>query len=250
MKRITILIAVIMLMCSSIFAQNDLTLVATQAEFAYNAGDFSKAAKLYRQLIDAGVKNGEVYFNLGNTYYQLKDLGHALLFYRRAESFMPRDENLRLNMMRVRVQRGDGISAESGIDWQIVHLTSDILSRDELIWLLIGVLWLGCSLGIAYYLQPSRRAVLKWMAMFNIVMFGVVGGLCLIRIVVQDTHLPAVILAENVSVMTGPGSDYLEIFTLHAASEIRIIETKDEWVRFQLPDLREGWIKESNLELV
>lgn len=249
MKHI-ITLAVMLLMCSSVFSQNDFESLASQAEVAYNAGDFGSAAKLYGQLIKAGVKNGEIYFNLGNTYYQLKDFGHALLFYRRAELFTPRDENLRLNMMRVRAQRVDGVSTESGIDWQIVHLTSDTLSIDELVWLLIGLLWLCCSLGIVYYIKPARRAVLKWMGALSFALLVVASALCLIRVVVHDKHLSAVIVSENVSVMTGPANDYLEIFILHAASEIRVIETKDGWVRFQLPDLREGWIEESNLEII
>src|SRR6266496_6146874 len=79
--------------------------LAQQAETAYLKGDFQLAANLYRQLIDQGVKRNEVYFDLGNAYYQLHDLGRALINYRRAEVIAPRDEALRLNLARVRVQR-------------------------------------------------------------------------------------------------------------------------------------------------
>ena len=50
--------------------------------------------------------------------------------------------------------------------------------------------------------------------------------------------------------MTGPGTDYVEIFELHSAAEIRIVEERNHWVRFQLPDLREGWIEDRSLEVI
>jgi SH3-like domain-containing protein len=50
--------------------------------------------------------------------------------------------------------------------------------------------------------------------------------------------------------MSGPGEDYLELYRLYAAAELRVLETHDDWARFVLPDGRQGWVERDNIELI
>jgi len=224
--------------------------LAQQAETAYLKGDFKVAADLYQQLIDQGVKRSEVYFDLGNAYYQLHDLGRALFNYRRAEAITPRDEDLRLNLARIRVQRVDGTVAEAGILGQIAGLTSDWLSISELSWIVIALLWLCCGFTAAYLWRADWRKQVRWAILISSILFIIVSMLALTHIVLDASRKPAVIVGDTVSVMTGPGTNYVVIFELHTAAEIRIVEERNHWVRFQLPDLREGWIDEQSVEVI
>ena len=56
----------------------------------YNAGHYVEAVRLYQQLVDQGVDNVELYYNLGNAYTRIDDLGHAILNYTRAQRLDPR----------------------------------------------------------------------------------------------------------------------------------------------------------------
>ncbi|MGE5604395.1 MAG: hypothetical protein ACM3YE_01730 [Bacteroidota bacterium] len=42
-----------------------------EANNAYQKGDFTKAAELYRQLYEEGYFNGNLLYNLGNTHFKL-----------------------------------------------------------------------------------------------------------------------------------------------------------------------------------
>jgi tetratricopeptide (TPR) repeat protein len=72
--------------------------------------DPDKARDLYRQSVmsleriaDQGdVHNGKLYYNIGNTYFKMHDLGRAILNYRRAEVLLPNDPNLRQNLAYAR----------------------------------------------------------------------------------------------------------------------------------------------------
>jgi uncharacterized protein YgiM (DUF1202 family) len=55
---------------------------------------------------------------------------------------------------------------------------------------------------------------------------------------------------KAVQVMSGPGEKYLELFELHTAAEVTIVDTRGEWTRFHLPDGREGWIPNAAIERV
>jgi tetratricopeptide (TPR) repeat protein len=249
-KKLIALLLLIVLSQTVIWAADNLLTTAQQADAAYSKGDFKTAANLYHQLLDQGVKRSEIYFNLGNAYYQLQDLGRALVNYRRAQLSTPRDEDLQLNLTRVRVQRVDGLMPESGLAGQLVELTSDSLSLSELSWIVVALFWLCCGFVAAYIWRTDWRKNIRWVILISSLLFMFVAILTLTRIVVDNSLKRAVIIGDSVAVMTGPGDDYLEIFELHAAAEIRIVETHNDWVRFQLPDLREGWIQALAIEVI
>jgi tetratricopeptide (TPR) repeat protein len=249
MKRFVVFIVVIIMSLSLVRAVDNEDL-AQQAETAYATEKFKIAVSLYQQLLEQGVNRSEIYFNLGNAYYELHDLGRSLVNYRRAEAIAPRDEDLRLNLARIRVQRLDGRFTDIGIAELIVNFTSQWLSPSELIWTVIVLWWLCWGLFAAYLWRITWQQWLRWAILASGVVFILVGVLILIHIIVDEARKPAIIVNDTVSVMSGPGTHYLKIFELHSAAEIRIVEERNHWVRFQLPDLREGWIEDQSLEVI
>ena len=247
MKLLLVLLMMIGLFQGAITNVDDLS---QKAESAYTKGEYQEAAKLYQQLIDTGARNPEIYFNLGNTYYQLHDLGRSLLNYRRAEQFTPRDEDLRLNVARVRAQRIDPPVAYVGIGDQIAQWVSSLLSNSEAGQIILVLWWITCGSLSAYTLLPHWR---KWARLAAIITGAILifaGVLSAIRVVVDQSSPLAIVVSENASVLTGPDSQYMQIFELHAAGEVRIMERQNDWVRIQLPDLQEGWVKADSIEII
>jgi tetratricopeptide (TPR) repeat protein len=220
--------------------------LSQEAETAYTKGDYREAAKLYQQMIDSGVRKAEVYFNLGNADYQLHDLGRALVNYRRAEQFIPRDEDLRLNIARVRAQRVDAPNAYVAVGDQIAEWESAWLSNLEAGRIVLFLWWISCGCFIAYFLIPYHRKWARWGAIVSLIVLVFIGIVTGIRVIVDNTY--AVIISSTASVLTGPDTKYMQIFELHAAGEVRIMERRNDWVRVQLPDLQEGWVKSDSIE--
>ena len=71
-------------------------------------------------------------------------------------------------------------------------------------------------------------------------------GLLSARVYVETQQPVAVVLSETVEVMSGPGDNYLPLFSLYEAMEIRVLEERDGWLRFALADGRQGWIDKAN----
>ena len=79
-----------------------------------------KAKMLYQSSVmrferiaeDGGIKNGKLYYNIGNAYFRMNDLGMAILNYRRAETLIPGDTNLQHNLQYARSRRTDRIEEE------------------------------------------------------------------------------------------------------------------------------------------
>lgn len=187
--------------------------------------------------VDAGV-----YFNLGNAYFESTDLGHALLNYRRAQQYIPRDADLNRNLALTRALRVDVQGEDLSVIDNLATSTEGILTRDEFAWMvfLVWVGWCG-SIGV-WIARPIWRSRLRPLFIVLTPMLLLGGILLLGRVYVEATRPPAVITAFQTEMMSGAGTNYVPLFTLYSAAEGRILEQRGDWVRFLLPDERQGWL--------
>lgn len=231
--------------------QGENTLVTfTQANAAYENGDYAQAITLYHTLESLFIEDAHVYYNLGNAYYQTGDMGRALLYYLRAQTLMPRDSDLIANIALVRAERVDIQSDETGILEGLAALTTGILQVFELA-ALVGLVWAFWCVEVTVFIVQRRwRETLRG-PLLVVGAVVVTGGMLLVsRIYVAENRPAAVITAARVQVMSGPGTDYLPLYPLYAAAEIRLMESRMEWVRFSLPDGRQGWLPEDVIIMI
>ena len=94
-----------------------------QADSAYNKKNFQDALYYYQAAAEKDGVSSDLYYNMGNTYYRLGDLGHAVLNYRRALALDPSNEEARLNLEFVRTKITDKPEDDSTF-LRNVHLKS------------------------------------------------------------------------------------------------------------------------------
>ena len=70
---------------------------------------FREARDKFQAAVDAGIENGQLYYNLGNTHLRLGEIGRAIANYRRAERLTPGDGRLKANLRFARSLRRDHI---------------------------------------------------------------------------------------------------------------------------------------------
>lgn len=221
-----------------------------QASAAYAAGDYPKAVSLYETVVKNQVTDGRVYFNLGNAYYQMGDLGYALLNYRRAQEVMPRDDDLKVNITRIRGERFDVQGDDTEFLNSLAALTMEVMTLNELSWLAFG-LWTLCFVVIFIrILRAGWRETLRIPVVVIAMLLLTAAALLGSRLYLTLARPSAVVVEETVLVMSGPGDSYLKHFEIHSAAEIRVLESRGDWVRFALPDGRQGWIPEKSIARV
>ena len=75
-----------------------------------------------------------------------------------------------------------------------------------------------------------------------ILLIGVIG-LWGIRAYTESSGSQAIVLAQEVEVLSGPGDQYITEFTLHSGAKVGLLESRGEWHRLTLPgDELQGWI--------
>jgi tetratricopeptide (TPR) repeat protein len=241
MKRIG-LVLLALLFAQQVMGQGDALTLFAQANTTYESGDYARAIALYHAVEAVSIEDSRVYYNLGHAYYQVGDTGQALLYYLRAQVLNPRDGDLSANIALVRTERVDIEGDETGILDGLAALTTGVLHLLELV-TLIGLAWaLWCGLLAVHIVQPRWREMLRG-PLLVIGVLTLLGGLLLVsRVYVAENRPAAVVVAPRAQVMSGPGADYLPLYPLYAAAEIRLVDSRDGWIRFSLPDGRQGWL--------
>jgi len=68
------------------------------ANLAAARGDYTSAVSDYRRLVDAGVRDPDVFFNLGTAFAQAGEYSSAILNYERALDLRPNDDETQANL--------------------------------------------------------------------------------------------------------------------------------------------------------
>lgn len=231
-------------------AQDNVDDVLLEANRQYQLGDYNSAILLYESMIDMGVQDSAIYFNLGSAYYQTGALGFSLVNFRRAERFIPRDHDLNIALGQIRSERIDLLGDDRSFIDGIASLSIGVLSVSEL-WVLILMLWTLWLVSLSLFvLMPSRRLGLRPIVVVIGVLFFVVMALGGVRWYVEAERPAAVVVVESTDVYSGADDDYLVLYRLSEAAEVRVLGVDDNWIRIVVPDGRQGWIFAAHVSYV
>jgi tetratricopeptide (TPR) repeat protein len=214
---------------------------------------YREASELFEQLVRSGFEHPDVYYNLGNAYFKVNDLGRAVLNYRRAERFTPSDadlaENLRAAKSKVLDQEPDRRPPELVRTLLFWHYETSLL--------FLAKAALGCYLLLCAALGAHifvRKAPLRWLAKALAVLTVALTLSCAVRLYQDKTQKVAVVLAAEAPVRTGYSEKETAKFTVHAGAELRVEDTREvegaRWLKVALSTDLRGWIRGDAVEVV
>ncbi len=223
------------------------------------ATDPEGAKALYQKAIlrferiaeEGGVRNGKLYYDLGNAYFLGGDLGRAILNYHRAKRYLPNDVNLLQNLAYVRSQRSDRIDEPQNTRvlktlffW---HYDLSVRTRTLLFVPAFLALWL-CAVVRLFVRRPGLNAAIALCAVASLSLFGSLA----VDAVAQAKDASGVIVAPEVLARKGNGETYQPSFEepLHAGTELSLVEDRGEWCNIRLRDGRTCWVPAQAMELV
>ncbi len=231
------------------FRQGD-KLAATDPETAKDY--YLKSAMRFERIIREGeIENGKLYYNIGNAYFRINDIGRAILNYRRAMQYIPNDPNLNQNLKYARAMRFDKI--EEGQKTKVFktlffwHYDFSTKTRVVIFILCFALIWITAAVRLFL-----KRTYLNWAC-------TLLTGLSLVflvslafDVVSLRTTRPGVIIDVEVVARKGNSETYAPSFkdSLHSGTEFILLEDRGKWFQIQLPDSRSCWIPAKSVELI
>ncbi|MBC2716277.1 MAG: hypothetical protein HF978_13290 [Desulfobacteraceae bacterium] len=207
--------------------------------------EFTKIAK-------SGIKNGQLFYNLGNTYLKQENLGQAVLWYERALTLIPRDPDLQFNLKYACGLVKDKSEEHTSPLIKSLFFWNYILSFSEIIWLSIGFsicFWLMAALRLVF--AKRLRSLFSNIIYYTLMNISAVLILTSFNNYYQFTYAKqAIILPEKISIRSGLSDDSTELFVLHAGSKIKIQSEKNDYVKIYFSDGKLGWIRRSSIGII
>jgi hypothetical protein len=242
-----------------------------EANGAYEAGDFAGAETEYRDLLESGYREPEVYYNLAAALYKQGRLGRALASLHKARRLAPRDGDILYNLEFLRsLTRDKLLAGNRGPLESLFRKLHRSLTLSETLWIafLLQAIAVLLLLGIVYWEAPFVRRLVRVLYFAHPLRFGglrprtvhrvhlalvlVLLGLAVVsagtKIVGERMRTWAVVVRDEVDVTSGPGRDYTVEFVLHEGTEVALEEERGRWARIGLPGGLSGWVEREALE--
>lgn len=211
----------------------------------------------FESLVDGGVRNGRLFYNLANTYLRLGDVGRAILNYKRALKLMPGDVQVQRNLdfarkrCEVRIRKpASSAMVETLLFW---HFGTSTAARSRIALAAYSLFWL---LALGSLFLPRRIPALSWLKVVTAVL-AIAVGTSAIWDIRPSAQREGVLISEDIVVRKGNGEYYDPQFEkpLPAGVEFQMLERRQDvdgrnWYRIQLSDGKDGWIRADQADLV
>ncbi|MBP3354536.1 MAG: tetratricopeptide repeat protein [Bacteroidales bacterium] len=224
-----------------------------EAADAYTKEDYKKAALIYQTLADSVGVSPELYYNLGNSYYKLKDYPKAILNYERALLMLPGDEDIRTNLEMARANITDKIDT---LDKSFISVwfESVINIASSNAWALFAIItFLIFLIGIFTYIFTKNITIRK-VGFFGAVLMLILSLFANIATYKQRDKIEnrnhAIIMAPSITVKSSPADSGTDLFILHEGTKVKVTDKVGDWSEIKIDDGNSGWIPSSKMEII
>ncbi|MFA5100990.1 MAG: tetratricopeptide repeat protein [Candidatus Omnitrophota bacterium] len=220
-----------------------------EADQFYKDSKYDEAVEAYEKLLRGGSESGNLYYNLGNSYFKKGDLGRAILNYERAKLFIPHDSDLRSNYDFVRGVLNLPARYSSEI-WFFRWLDRLFDGAGlNMLTILVSALWLTMIvlLSAALFLSAFRQFAAPLAGMLAVLL--IVCSLALSRKIGYYEH-GAVVTANGADAKFEPNSGATTYFKLAEGQSILMLDRSAGWVKILRPDSKIGWVEAADVSAI
>lgn len=260
MRKIYLLLLLISVTFSAVRAESTLI---SEADSAYMSDDFQGAVMLYRQAIVDEGPSAMLYYNLGNSYYRLGQLGKAIVAYERSLRLDPTSADTRENLAFVNARITDRPGERGTFLGNSLDSAASAMRSDAWAWIALGAFVLTVS-GVLLYLFSGKVGLRK---------LGFFGGIATLIIcgisIFFATRSAAISLADDAAVIISPSTILSttpraprdrsqEAMLLHEGTKVQILDSvrsttdsiSSTWYDVRIDNTHRAWINSADVERI
>ena len=215
----------------------DVNQLATKAKELYDQGNYRDALDVYEQISNAQVKDSELFYNMGNCYVRLGELGEAKVFFERALIFDPNNADASYNLDWVNLRITDALVEphQELTEWISIVLRS---IADANTWALLSWTVLAVVIVLLFINRFSNLRV-SWRINLTITLVGL--SLLGAGFISTPKNKNAIVVATSSYGYSEPTTKSTRIVLLAEGSPGKVLTTENEWSYIELGDGRRGW---------
>jgi len=239
---IYIILAGSVLFTQSVVETDSLYKIGNQAMLQEN---FETAVENYEQILNRGDSHPDLYYNLGNAYYRLNQIGNAVWAYEKGLQIAPRDKDLQFNLSLVNTRVRDRIEIPKAMlfleQYRALKKSTTLI---DIILIASTIFMLGAFI---YFLKKYYRWQSIWISRMIITFFMMSFVVHLMALdkyfEISDTK-EVVIVQSEVDIYSAPFErSETVLFKLHEGVKAELTQEQPGWLEIILIDGKKGWIQ-------
>ncbi len=220
----------------------------TKANSLYNENAFDSALVVYKGILDQGYSSATLYYNIGNTYYKLRNYPLAIYYYEKSLKLEPNNEDTKHNIEIAQLFLTDKIETVPELfikTWW--NNLSNLFTINT--WSIITLILIGTSLiCIFFYITAKTRSLKKGMFFSGILV--IIFTICSLSISINkynyiNTHNEGIIISPTITIKSSPSTSSVDLFVLHEGSKVKILDNTDGWEKIKIANGSIGWLPTS-----
>jgi tetratricopeptide (TPR) repeat protein len=222
-----------------------------QANNYYTAARYDSAMIQYQSVVDAGYESSGLYYNLGNTYFKLKNIPSAILYYEKAKKLNPTDEDILNNIAVANGMIVDKIDQLPRFFfknwWDNIY---NLFNADSWAWISVFSFIMTLTASFLYFtssilwLKKSGFFLGLVMLLTTIIGFGLASQ----RYFYTKQATEAIIFAPTITVKSSPGNSSVDLFVLHEGTKVVLMDEVIGWHKIKIANGSVGWLPNDSYE--
>lgn len=203
---------------------------------------YREAAKELESILADGFRSGAVYYNLGNAYFRAGEYGRAILNYRKAKPYLPRDPYLKANLQQAIAASPGKLAAPPAPWWSHVLFWSDWFSFPTKVAVCCIAL---CTAALVLMIAVMiRKSQLLWLAPVFL-LFGLLVGLDVILNNAETIGGQRAVITGETVARKGTGNSYEPAFDqpLRDGAEFQVLSESSDWTLGRFEGIGDGWVR-------
>jgi len=226
------------------------------AAHAYQARQYDEAKRLYEELAEEGMNTPDLFFNLGNTYYQLGQKGMAAWMYEKALALRPRDGDARKNLRLAvgpQLDRSPQATGAFFLFRPVFRLYSSFTASE---WMLVlDAAYFLAAFFAALWILSRPTALRRWtrrLAILGTAALVITAVFAIPRLIDAEWNRYGVVVQRGAIVRSAPGPNEPEYFEAREGERFLVTDADVlGWVRVMRPsDGRVGYLLEGAVRLI
>ena len=248
-----------LLLSVSIFADNQIDLIQQDAISSYNDKDYQTALEKFSLLENEGIINADLYYNIGNCYFRINEVGRSILYFKKAIKVRSDHSAARRNLeyaltFTIDKQESDDQSvirsfwlrAFDSISINLLAIITLIIFSIIIMFIrqiniIFSIIIMFICLMIIYY-KNREKTVPIFITTIFIFLFLVFFIISILKWQEFNKTDEAVLLSTSAIGYSGPGEDFTRVFTIHEGMIFTIEKSEDNWSLIKLENGLGGWI--------
>ena len=219
----------------------------------YTSGKYQEALEIWLSIYNSGFMSANLNYNIGNAFFKINDIPHAILFYERALLLKPADEDINYNLQVARTFVVDKFTEVPEL-FIVTWFNFISLLAGSNTWAVISIISFVLFLVLlSVYLFSSAhrlKVITFWCAVLLFIISGSSLSFSLRNKRLVTNSGKAIIVSPQVNGKSSPDISGTDLFLIHEGTKVTVTDSVGNWYEIRLPDGNKGWVTSNSLEKI